>query len=254
VEFFKTWYVPNNASLVIAGDITVATAQRLVEKWFNEIPRGASVPPVNLPAAYLSAEKRLVMEDNVQLPRLYMCWHTPPVFTGMDATNDLLASVLAAGKNSRLYKRLVYELQIAQNVNAANSSGMLGSMFWIDATAREGHTLKELEAVIHEELNKIKREPPTLREVQRAVNQFEASFLARLESVEDKADLLNNYYHLTGNPDFFQEDLSRYKAVDPADVTAAAQSFLGDDRRLVLSIVPKGKKNLAATFSQEVTK
>ncbi len=254
VDFFKTWYVPNNASLVIAGDVTAAAARRLVEKWFTEIPRGKPVPPIAPAAAFLNEEKRLLMEDNVQLPRLYMCWHTPPVFTGMDATNDILASVLAAGKNSRLYRRLVYELQIAQSVNAANYSGMLGSIFWIDATAREGHTLKELEAVIGEELNKIKQEPPTLREVQRAVNQYEASFLARLESVEDKADILNNYYHLTGNPDFFQEDLSRYKAVDPTDVTAAAQSFLSDDRRLVLSIVPKGKKNLAAIFSQEVRK
>jgi zinc protease len=254
VEFFKTWYVPNNASLVIAGDIDVARTRTLVEKWFNEIPRGKPIPPINPPAAYLNVEKRLMMEDNVQLPRLYMCWHTPPAFTGMDATADVLASVLAGGKNSRLYKRLVYELQIAQDVSATNFSGMLGSIFSIEATAREGHTLRELEAVIQEELNKIKQEPPTLREVQRAVNQYEASFLSRLESVEYKADILNSYYHLTGNPDFFQEDLSRYRAIDPTDVTAAAQTFLGDNHRLVLSIVPKGKKNLATTYAMEVTK
>lgn len=195
-----------------------------------------------------------MMEDNVQLPRLYMCWHTPPVFAGPDAANDILANVLAGGKNSRLYKRLVYELQIAQDVNAVNSSAMLGSIFWIDATARAGHTLRELEAVIQEELNKIRQEPPTLRELQRAVNQYEASFLARLESVEYKADLLNSYYQLTGNPDFFNEDLARYKALDPSDITAAAQSFLGDQNRLVLSIVPKGKKQLAAAYTLEVSR
>ncbi len=254
VEFFKTWYVPNNASLVIAGDIDTAATRQVVEKWFSEIPRGKPVPPIDPPAASLDQEKRLLMEDNVQLPRLYMCWHTPPAFSGMDATNDILASVLAGGKNSRLYKRLVYELQIAQDVHAFNSSGMLGSIFWIDATAREGHTLKELEAVILEELATIKRAPPTAREVQRAVNQYEASFLTRLEDVMDKADLLNNYFQLTGNPDYFNEDLARYRAIDPPDITAAAQTFLGNDNRVVLSIVPKGKKHLAAAYTTEVTK
>lgn len=254
VEFFKTWYVPNNASLVIAGDINVSTAQKLVEKWFGEIPRGNPLPPIDPPATYLDREKRLMMVDNVQLPRLYMCWHTPPAFTGMDATNDILASVLAGGKNSRLYKRLVYELQIAQDVNAFNSSNMLGSLFVIDVTAREGHSLQEIESVIVQELNRLKQEPPTRREVQRAVNQYEASFLARLESVEYKADLLNNYYLFTGNPDFFNEDLARYRAIDPQDVSAAAQTFLGGDHRLVLSIVPTGKKQLAAAYTTEVTK
>ncbi|MER3525404.1 MAG: insulinase family protein [Ignavibacteria bacterium] len=254
VEFFKTWYVPNNASLVVAGDIDTAITRQLVNKWFAEIPRGAPIPPIDLPAAMLEKEKRLMMEDQVQLPRLYLCWHTPPVFSGMDATADILASVLAGGKNSRLYKRLVYELQIAQDVNAANSSAMLGSMFWIEATAREGHSLRELETIIQQEVEKLKTQPPTLREVQRAVNQYEASFLARLENIGWKADLLNNYYHLTGNPDFFQEDFSRYKAIDPTDVTAAAQSFLLEDRRLVLSVVPRGKKHLAAAYTKEVTK
>lgn len=254
VDFFKKWYVPNNTSIVIAGDIDVGKTKDLVEKWFGEIPRGAPIPPLDPPAIVLEKEKRLVMQDNVQLPRLYICWHTPPVFAGNDAANDLLASILAGGKNSRLYKKLVYDLQIAQDVQAFNYSMMLGSIFQIEVTARSGHTLKEIEGIVQDELNRIKSESPTQRELQRAVNQYEASFLARIEEVDAKANLLNNYYQLTGDPDFFNEDLSRYKALDASDITAAAQSYLGDDKRLLLSIVPKGKKELAASNSMEVKK
>ncbi|MEO8168442.1 MAG: pitrilysin family protein, partial [bacterium] len=156
VDFFKKWYVPNNTSMVIAGDIDPQKTKALVEKWFDEIPRGAPIPPLDPPAAVLVKEKRFVFEDNVQLPRLYMCWHTPPIFSGNDAANDLLASILAGGKNSRLYKKLVYDLQIAQDVSAFNYSLQLGSIFQIEVTARSGHTLKEIERVVQEELNRIR--------------------------------------------------------------------------------------------------
>ncbi len=254
VDFFKKWYVPNNTSLVIAGDINVAKTKGLVEKWFGEIPRGAPIPVLDPPAIGFEKEKRLVYQDNVQLPRLYVCWHTPPVFSGNDAANDLLAGILAGGKNSRLYKKLVYDLQIAQDVSAFNYSMMLGSIFQIEVTARSGHTLKEIEGIVQDELNRIRSEAPTQRELQRAVNQYEASFLARIEEVDAKANILNNYYQLTGNPDFFNEDLSRYKALDPSDITAAAQTYLVNDKRLLLSIVPKGKTELATSNSIEVKK
>jgi zinc protease len=254
VDFFKRWYGPNNASISIAGDIDVERTKKLVEKWFGEIPAGPSVAPLDAPVAYLDKESRKVLEDKVQLPRLYMCWLTPPVFTAGDAAMDVVANVLAGGKNSRLYKRLVYDLQIAQDVSAFNASGMVGSSFQIIATARSGHTLKKLENVIQEELNRVKNEPPTQREVLRAVNQIEASFLGRLEQVGGfggKADLLNNYYQQTGNPDYFNEDLARYRALDAADISSAAQTYLRDNGRFILSVVPQGKRELAAS-SQEV--
>jgi zinc protease len=251
VDFFKKYYAPNNASLVIAGDINVEKTRGLVEKWFSDVPRGASVPPQATPSAYLAEEKRLVMEDRVQLPRLYMAWLSPPVFAPGDAELDLLSNVLARGRNSRLYKRLVYDLQIAQDVSAFQASSRLSSFFMIIATARAGHTLNELEKVIQEEINKLKNAPPTDRELQRAINQYEASFLRRLESVENKADLLNNYFMLTGNPDYFNEDLSRYKAAETKDVRAVALTHLRDDGRVILSVVPQGKKELAATKSMD---
>ena len=253
VDFFKQWYVPNNTSIVIAGDVDIAKTKAAVTKWFSEIPRGAAVPAIDPPAMRLEKEKRLVFEDNVQLPRLYMAWHSAPALSGADAANDLLANVLAGGKNSRLYKRLVYDLQIAQDVSAFNYAMQLAGIFQIEVTARSGHTLQEIETVVQEELDRIKKEIPTGREVQRAINQYEASFLARLEEVENKADILNNYYFLTGNPDYANEDLARYKSLDPTDINAVAQTILGDNNRVVLSIVPKGNKTLAAERSMEVT-
>ncbi|MBI4547505.1 MAG: insulinase family protein [Ignavibacteriae bacterium] len=251
VEFFKRYYVPGNASLVIAGDIDPVRTEALVEHWFNDVPAGKPVPPIDPPAAYLVEEKRLVMEDKVQLPRLYMVWLSPPLFTPGDAELDVLANILTGGKNSRLYKRLVYDLQIAQDVSAFQASASLTSKFYIIATARSGHTLRELEKVIQEEINRIKRETPTEREVQRAINQYEASFLNRLEGVLGKADQLNSYFTLTGNPDYFNEDLARYKAVSPTDIRSIAQTYLRDDGRVVLSVVPEGKQELAATKGKE---
>lgn len=249
VDFFKQYYVPNNASLAIAGDIDPEETIRLVEKWFSEIPTGKSVAPIDYVPAYLTEEKRKVREDNVQLPRLYMAWLTPPHFTPGDAEFDMLSGILASGKNSRLYKRLVYELQIAQDIAAFQWSGKLSSRFILYTTARPGHSLKELEKVIQEELDRINTEPPTEREVQRMANQIEANFLRRLELVGGfggKAATLNEYFYQTGNPDYFNEDLSRYKSLSPNDIQTAATTYLRDNRRFVLSFVPKGKPELAA--------
>jgi len=254
VSFFKQYYTPRNASLAIAGDINPAETKKLVEKWFSDVPAGSPVPPIAPPVAFLPQEKRIVLEDKVQLPRLYMAWLTPALFTPGDAELDLLANILAGGKNSRLYKRLVYDLQIAQDVSAFQASRPLGSSFQIIVTAREGHTLSELKKVIQEEINHIKSEPPTDRELQRAVNQFEAGFLDRLERIGGfggKADQLNNYYTATGNPDYFNEDLARYKALDVNDLRAIAETHLRDDGRVVLSVVPEGKKDLATPAGKE---
>jgi zinc protease len=246
VQFFRTYYAPNNASLSIAGDIDVEKTKQLVEKWFSEIPRGKPVPLIDSPPAYLAEEKRVAFEDRVQLPRLYMAWLSPAQFTPGDAELDVLASILAGGKNSRLYKRLVYDLQIAQDVSAFQASQKQGSSFEIIATARAGHTLTEIEKIIQEEIDKIKKENPSRREVERAVNEYEASFVNRLERVDGMADQLNGYLTATGDPDYFNEDLARYRAVDPDDVSSFASTILRDDGRVVLSVVPKGKKDLAA--------
>ena len=239
-EFFKSYYTPNNASLVVAGDIEVEPTRALVEKWFGGIPRGADVPPLVVPSVDLSEVKRKTITDKVQLPRLYMAWHTPALYAPGDAAMDVVSSLLTGGKNSRLYRRLVYEMQIAQDVTAAQMSRALGGMFLVVATARPGQPVEKIQAVIDEEIEKLKQAPPDPREMTRALNQFEASFYRNMErtgSFGGKADLLNGYYTATGMPDFFEEDLARYRAISPADVQSAAGRYLPKDRRVELTVV-----------------
>jgi zinc protease len=243
VEFFKRYYGPNNASLVIAGDIDPARTRATVEKWFGDIKPAAPVPPIAAPAAVLTEVKKRTLEDQVQLPRLHLAWLTPAQFTPGDAALDIAAQLLAGGKNSRLYKRLVYEMQIAQDVSAYQSSSAIGSQFLIIATAKPKVAIADVQRVIDEELEKLRAQAASTREVERAVNQMEAAFLGAMEAVGGfggKADLLNAYYVATGSPDYFNEDLARYRALAPEDVQAAIQRYLPAGRRVELTVVPKG--------------
>jgi zinc protease len=242
VNFFKKYYSPNNASLVIAGDIDPKATRQMVEHWFGSIPRGAHVPPLAPPAAELTSVVTKTVSDRVQLPRLYLAWLTPPLLEPGDAALDVASSILADGKNSRLYKRLVYDLQIAQNVTAFQQSQELSSTFNIIVTPRPGHTIDEVKKIVDEELDKLRDEPPTEHEVQRAVNQIEASFYNSMERVGGFggiADQLNSYYTETGNPEYFNEDLSRYRALAPSDIQAAVRRWLPADRRVELTVTPE---------------
>jgi zinc protease len=246
-DFFKKWYGAANASLVIAGDVDAKQARRLAEKWFADVPKSEPVEPITPRPVVLRGEKRIVVEDKVQLPRLYLAWVTPPALAPGDAALDAVSAVLAAGKNSRLYKRLVYELQVAQDVTAFQDSNALASNFQVIVTARSGHGLEEIRKLVDEELSRLQESPPSERELLRFQNRVETAFFDRLERVGGfggKADQLNAYYFRTGNPDYYEEDLARYRSLQPNDVQAAARQFLGPGRVLV-SVVPEGKKELA---------
>ena len=246
-QFFQTYYTPNNATLAIAGDITARDARQLAERYFGDIPRGPAVtrtPPPRVSVAGVGA----VLEDRVQVPRVYDAWHTVKAFSADDATLDVLANVLAGGRSSRLYRRLVYELQVATDVVAFQDGSRIDGKFEVYATARPGHDLGELQRVIDEELQKLTDQGPTPREVERAQNTFEAQFLSRMERVGGfggKADQLNYYNYFVGTPDYFQKDLDRYRRVTPAAVQRAAQTYLTGAHRVVLSVVPQGKPELA---------
>jgi len=242
VEFFKKYYAPANASLVIAGDIDHDRTRALVEKWFAGLPAGPPVPRVTAPAASLSAVKRATLTDKVALTRLHLGWLTPALYADGDAALDVASSVLSGGKNSRLYKRLVYDTQIAQDVYAIQQSAALGSSFLIVATARPGHSAAELQQAIDEEVDRLRREPPDAREVQRALNQIEASFYRRMERVNSKADQLNAYYFAGKPPDWFAEDLARYTSLTAAQVQSAIVRWLPADRRVELVVEPEPKR------------
>jgi zinc protease len=215
---------------------------------------GPPVPPRGTAPVAVERERRLVAEDEVELPRLYLRWPTPPNLSPGDAALDAVAGVLAGGKNARLYRRLVYERQVAQDVSAYQASARLASAFDVVVTARPGHGLEEMRAVVDEELTRLQTEPPTARELERFRNQLEASFLTRLESLGGgggKADQLNAYFFTAGDPDFFEEDLARYRALSPSDLQAAAGRWLGPGR-VALSVVPLGHPELGLPGSEKV--
>jgi len=247
-NFFRTYYTPNNATLSIAGDVTAGEARQLAQKYFGDIPRGPTVTRPTPPAVLLTADVYATLEDRVQTPRVYNAWHTQKAFAPDDAGLDVLANVLAGGRSSRLYRRLVYELQIASDVVAFQDGSRLDGKFELWVTARPGHALGELQRVVDEEVRKLADAAPTLREVQRAQNTFEAQFLSRMERVGSfggKADQLSYYAYFVGTPDYFQRDLDRYLKVTPADVQRIARTYLADAHRVVLSVVPQGKPELA---------
>lgn len=242
VAFFRKYYAPGNASLAVAGDLDTAKARALVEKWFGDVTPGAPVEPMTMPGVALAGVQQKTVTDKVQLPRLSLAWLTPPHLAPADAALDIVGDILAGGKNSRLYKRLVYDMQIAQSVSASQNSQALSSYFLIEATPRPGHTVEELRNVIDEEIATLQREAPSSHEIERSFNQIEASYYNRMERVGGfggKADQLNAYYTETGDPDWFNEDLGRYRALSATDIQAAAVEFLPRGRRVELTVVPE---------------
>ena len=254
-EFFRTYYHPANASLTLAGDIDTPRAFELAEQYFGELPGG--VKPQRLRAsAALEREVRLVLEDRVQLPRLYIAWHSPAMFGEGDAEMDLLADLLANGKTSRLYRTMVYERRVALDVSAYQSSRELGGFFLLVATAAPGRTLTELAAIVDVELQQIASDGPTEDEMERARAQTEAHFIYRIQTVGGfggKSDQLNAYNVFRGDPGFFQADLSRYRDASAAAVAGAARRFLAFDRRVVLSVVPADQRPAALAGSEPVS-
>ncbi len=243
-EFFRTYYAPNNASITIAGDFNPAEAKRLVQLYFGDIPRGPAMPArPSVAPVMLAKDTFLVLEDRVQLPRTFYTWPTVKVFDKDDAALDVLSSVLASGKNSRLYKRLVYDMQIAQSVSASQYSSKLAGRFEIDVTPKPGQSPAAIDKVVKEEVQRLISEQITERELRRAQNSYRSSFLNRIASNLGKSEVLNSYNYMAGNPDYVQQDAARYEQVTRADVQRVAQTYLGKPK-VVLTVVPEGKREM----------
>ncbi|QYF96028.1 insulinase family protein [Massilia sp. PAMC28688] len=239
-DFFTRYYAPNNASLVIAGDIDKAAARALVARYFGTFRRGADVakPIVTTPA--LTREKRVVVHDRVELPRVIMGWLTTPAYQPGDADLTVAAYVLAGGKSSRLYKSLVYDKQLAQDVSADQNGHAISSVFEVDVTARPGRTAQEIEQAIDAELDALRKNGPTQKEVERAQYAIEAALLSSVEKLggDGLADMVNEYNHYVGDPNYFSRDLERYRAVTPASVQRVMAEQLRKDARVVIHGLP----------------
>lgn len=237
-SFFRQYYVPNNASLVIAGDFDPKRARAWVEKYFGPIAKGADVTRPNPAMPKLVQETRVSMEDTVPLSRLYMVWHTVPQGHKDDAALDILGSILSAGRGSRLQSNLVYEKQLTQTIGAGNGSREIAGQFQVTATARPGKTLEEIEKEINAELERIKQTLPTADEIARALNRIESQSIFGLQTVLGKAEALNRNATFFGKPDVFQQQLDEYRRVTPADIQRVASTYLTSNR-LIMSVVPR---------------
>jgi zinc protease len=248
-NFFRTYYAPNNATLAIAGDFDPVAVKKMIVQYFGSIPRGPEVKRrMTVPAVVIPRDTFLVLEDKVQLPRLFYTWHSVKGFSKDDAALDILAQVVANDKNSRLYKKLVYELQTAQNVRAFQDGSRLDGKFQIDVTPKPGQKVADIDRIVQTEIANVISNGISPRELQRAQNLYKASFLNRLASVLGKAEVLNSYNYFVGNPDFVQQDAARYERVTAADVQRVARTYLGRPK-IVLTVVPEGKKDMMLSAS-----
>ena len=242
--FFRQYYVPNNASLVIVGDIDVARTKTLVEKYFGTIPRGADVPRKVVPAAALTGEERVSLTDAVELPRVTMGWLTPAIFEPGDYDAVVTSRLLNGTRASRLSRRLEHDLRIAQSVSVDVDSSANGSVFTVTATSKPGHTLAELEAVIDAELADLARRGPTRAEVEAAKTAVIARSVRSLDNLGGfggLADQLNFFNHYRGDPDAIDDDLQRTADVTAERVRRFAARHLDPDRRVVVEVTPGPK-------------
>jgi zinc protease len=253
--FFQRYYHPANASIALAGDIDPESALALAGECFEEIPAGPDVEPVRRSAA-LDREVRLRLEDRVELPRLYIAWLTPAMFAEGDAELDLAADLLANGKTSRLYRRLVFDQPIATDVSASQNSREMAGFMQIAATAAPGHTLTEIDGAIAEEIGRVAAEGPTELEMDRGRIRAESNFVFRLQTVGGfggKSDQLNAYNVFLGDPGYFNRDLARYSGATAGSVRDFVARCLSPANRVTLSVVPRGRPELAVPDSVPAT-
>ncbi len=237
--FFRTWYVPNNATLVVAGDFDVKTAKRLVTDNFGWIPRGDD-PVHRLPdPVTLPAEQVIRQTARVPDGKTWIAWHSPASLTDADAALDLAAEILCGGKDARLYQRLVEQERIARDVGCSQGSRSLGSAFIVTATGTTPDTLDRIDAAVREELSALGgARPPSAEELQGAFTAYELGFYSSLETIAGKAGAMSNYLDRLGRPDGFAIDLQRYERATLASVSAAAAATFGT-HAVRLDIVPE---------------
>lgn len=245
-EFFRDFYTPNNATLVIAGDFKPETLKPLLEKYFGPIPRGPAVDKSFLAAQAISKERRATVTDTVQLPSVSLGWLTPQSLKPGDADADLFIQILGGGESSRLYRKLVYEKQIAQSVNCNNQSLKIVSIATCDVIARPGVKPDDLEAAMNQEIAQLRQNGPTQAELDRARNvtlsqKIEA--LQRLGGFGGVADTLNYYNQYAGDPGYLPKDIKRYQDATIASVKKIGEDKFAQDERAVVYTVP-GKKVL----------
>jgi zinc protease len=238
-RFFATYYAPNNAVLTLAGDFDPAAALASVERYFGDIPAGPPIAPVVAPAAPEDGERRLLHPDNVRLPRVTLGFRAPAYGRHLWYAADLLTEILAGGKSSRLYRELVYERQIAQDINAYVNPFELVATFGVVATARPGTEIEELEDGLTRQLAALAATPPSREELEGACNRILVQFFANLQKIDARADLLSQFATYFDDPAGAEREAERYLEVVAEDICELAATCLGREQRAVLTVVPR---------------
>jgi len=244
-NFFRLYYAPNNAVLSIAGDFNAAQAKTWVTKYFGSIPRGKAITRPVIPPVNLDKETRLVLEDRVQVPRLYIAWPTVGEANDDRFALSVLDAITAGPRTTRLTKALVYDQQAASNVGTFQNSSEDTGEWRLTITPRPGHSLTDLEAAADAILEKLKIEGPTKEEIQRATAGLEFDFVSNLQSNLGKSMTLADGSGIHNNPGYFQTEFQKMLSVTPDDVKRVANKYL-TKRRVVLSIVPMGQLDQAS--------
>ncbi len=241
-DFFGAFYVPNNCSLVVAGDFKADEIRPIIHKLFGSITKAADVvrrEPKDWPQPRLGRVVRVTMMDKVELPRISFVYHSPPQYKDGDAEMDLLGAVLTQGKSSRLYRRLVLDDKTATEVHASQNSATLGSLFQIDVLCTPNADLNAVEQAVDEEISKLFTGGITEQELAQRKSTIELSMLSRLDSLQAKADKLNEYEYFFGEPNSFAKDLDRYRRSTTKSVQTWARRILTSESRAIIRVLPE---------------
>jgi zinc protease len=241
-DFFRTYYAPNNAVLTLCGDFDPAEARRLVERWFGPIPRGPAIPPLPgrpvLEPFKLGREVRHTSRGGVPLPRVYLAWRVPVYGSPDYYAGDVASELLASGKSSRLYRRLVRERRVARSVAAFLLPVVTGSSAFIVRGNGDAGDTAELERALLDEVERLAAELPDPAEMERAITGLEARHLFELQKVNERADQISMLTTYFDAPELVSTELDRYRAVTAEDVRRVAAEFLTADNRAVLTYLP----------------
>jgi zinc protease len=239
-EFFQTYYVPNNATLVIVGDFDTRQALAWVEKYFGNIPRGRRpIPRVTVKEPPKTREKRLTERMNVPLPALLAGYYIPEDGHPDSYPLKIVSRILSAGQSSRLYRKLVYELRLAAAAFGAGNFTEHPNLFFAGAILNPGHTPEAAEKAIVEELERLKRELVPARELEKAKNQMIAEILFARQSNQGKADALGRAAVLGKDPARVNTEVERILAVTPEEIRRVAERYFTETNRIVLTILPQ---------------
>ena len=245
MAFYKKFYIPNNATLSIAGDIDIAKTKEMIAAYFADIPRGADVVQPTIQEPALGGEKVAIIYDNIQLPAMMMGYRMPPQTSDDAYALQMTSSVLSGGPSSRMYKRLVDEDQTALQVFAFPFSLEQGGAFITFSLANAGKTIDDMTPGLEEEIQKLQNELITEREFQKIQNQMESNFIQSNSKMAGIAESLADYHTYYGDANYINTEIERYRSVTREDIQRVAKKYLVKDNRVVLKYLPKSEEPTA---------